>query len=245
MKRLLVILSILFATLPVHAQHVARAMREARARQEAAARAEYFREEGAQVNRAAMMPYFVDSDGDTCFIAQLEPAWCFGHNKGRKKDWRQYYKKVYYFAKVYPLALASGRISEMVDSTIAAQNMGAMKRDRYIASVQDQLFKDFETTLRDMSINQGAVLLKLIDRETGRSGFSIIKQYKNGIAAGFWQGVARFFDNDLKSEYDPTGEDKDLEELVHYWEEGTFKDLYYSIFFDDPPVVKVPDKYLN
>jgi len=245
MKRLFIIILLSIAMVPANAQHVARAMREARARQEAAARAEFYREEGEQVNRAALMPYYVDTDGDTCFIAQIDPAWCFGHPRGRGRDWRQYYKKVYYFAKVYPLALASGRISEIVDSTIQAQNMGAMKKDRYIASVQDQLFKDFESTLRNMTINQGAVLLKLIDRETGRSGFSIIKQYKNGIAAGFWQGVARFFDNDLKSEYDPQGEDKDLEELVQYWQEGTFKDLYYSIFFDNPPEVKVPERYLN
>ena len=65
------------------------------------------------------------------------------------------------------------------------------------------------------------------------------------MAAGFWQGIAKLFDNDLKSQYDPEGEDKDLEELVLAWEDGTFPNLYYSIFFDAPPEMQIPDKYLK
>ena len=107
----------------------------------------------------------------------------------------------------------------------------------------DMLFKDFEGALRKMTISQGAVLLKLIDRETGQSSYSIIHDYKNGIAAGFWQGIAKLFDNDLKSEYDPEGADRDLEGLVQAWQNGTFKSLYWSIFWEDPPEVKVPDFY--
>jgi len=105
------------------------------------------------------------------------------------------------------------------------------------------LFKDFEGALPKMTISQGAVLLKLIDRETGQSSYSIIRDYKNGIAAGFWQGVAKMFDNNLKSEYDPEGEDKDLEQLVLAWKDGTFPALSWSIFWEAPPVVEVPDFY--
>jgi hypothetical protein len=146
---------------------------------------------------------------------------------------------------VYPYAQASGRLQEIVDSTIAANNYGRMKKDRYMNEVQSMLFKDFEGALRKMTISQGAVLLKLIDRETGQSSYSIIHDYKNGIAAGFWQGVAKLFDNDLKSEYDPEGADRDLEGLVQAWQNGTFKSLYWSIFWEDPPEVKVPDFYLK
>ena len=66
-----------------------------------------------------------------------------------------------------------------------------MKKDRYIAEVQKELFKDFEGGLRNMTISQGAILLKLIDRETGQSSYSIIKTYKNGAAAGFWMRKRR------------------------------------------------------
>ena len=153
--------------------------------------------------------------GDTVYFDTIDPVWIFARKQ--KKDWRKYDKLVDNFAR--------------------------MKKDRYMNEVQGMLFKDFEGSLRKMTISQGAVLLKLIDRETGQSSFSIIRDYKNGIAAGFWQGVAKLFDNDLKSEYDPEGEDKDLEQLVLAWKDGTFPALYRSIFWEDPPVVEVPEFY--
>lgn len=245
MKKLAIIFLLIIASAHAWGQnHVTRAMDAARAQDEARAQAEYFREQNRAMNRSNLMAYKVEN-GDTTFIDSIDPCWCFGHPKNARKDWRKYYKLVYRFARVYPLALASGRLQEIVDSTIAADNMGALKKDRYIASVQEELFKDFEKTMRKMTINEGTVLLKLIDRETGQSSYSIIRQYKNGIAAGFWQGIAKLFDNDLKSQYDPEGEDKDLEELVMAWEDGTFPNLYYSIFFDPPPDIQVPDKYLK
>ena len=97
--------------------------------------------------------------------------------------------------------------------------------------------------LRQMSIQQGAVLLKLIDRETGVPPYEIIKTYKNGAAAVFWQGVAKMFENDLKSAYDPTGADALLEELVQIWQRGEFRDFYWSLFWEEPPVVEVPERY--
>ena len=245
MKKLAVILLLIIACAPAWGQrHIRRAMERARAQQDARAQMEYYHENGNAVNRALYMPYRIE-EGDTVFYAQLDPVWVFGYPKHARKDWRKYYRLVYNFAKVYPLALASGRIQEIVDSTIAAENMGAMKKDRYISSIQADLFKDFEQTMRKMTITQGGVLLKLIDRETGQSSYSIIKTYKNGVAAGFWQGIAKIFDNNLKSQYDPEGEDKDLEELCQAWADGTFTSLYYSIFYEPPPDIKIPDKYLK
>ena len=241
MKRIVLISILLAATvLPAAAQknHVEKAMREARAKQEAMARRIIF-DEGSKGN-SGYLSYRV-MDGDTVYFDTINPIWIFGRKQS--KDWRQYYKLVYNFARVYPYAEASGRLQEIVDSTIAANNYGRMKKDRYMNEVQSMLFKDFEGALHKMTISQGAVLLKLIDRETGQSSYSIIREYKNGIAAGFWQGIAKFFDNDLKSKYDPEGADKDLEQLVIAWQNGTFPSLYRSIFWEDPPEVKVPDFY--
>ena len=89
-----------------------------------------------------------------------------------------------------------------------------------------------------MSIQQGALMIKLIDRETGQSSYSIIKEYKNSAAAGFWQGIAKMFDNDLKARYDPEGADKQIEELVQIWNAGYFPSLYWSVFWEDAPVIK-------
>ena len=222
---------------------VRRAMQRAKEQAEAQARTR----EAAE-NPQVLSPYggylsFTVENGDTTYFDRLDPIWIFGRSKHSEKDWKKYYKLVYNFARVYPYALASGRLQEIVDSTIAAGNYGAMKRDRYINKVQADLFRDFEGALRKMTISQGRVLLKLIDRETGKSSYSIIKEYKNGAAAGFWNGIAKIFDNDLRSQYDPEGADRNLEELVQMWHSGIFPNFYYSIFFEDPPEVHVPDTY--
>ena len=59
----------------------------------------------------------------------------------------------------------------------------------------------------------------------------------------FWQGVARLFGQNLKSAYDPKGQDAKTEELVLAWEAGEFDRLYYSVFMEWPEPVKIPSKY--
>ena len=132
---------------------------------------------------------------------------------------------------------------EEVDSTIVADNLKRGKRDRYISQKQKELFEVFEQPMRSLTVSQGALLMRLIDREVGKSSFNIIKDYKNGMAAGFWQGIARLFGSDLKKPYDPDGEDRPTEELVEKWESGEFEGLYYSLFWQYPPTVEVPSKY--
>ena len=86
--------------------------------------------------------------------------------------------------------------------------------------------------------------MKLIDREIGKSSYMIIKDYKSGIAATFWQGIAKLFGSDLKKPYDPKGEDSKIEELVQMWEDGDFEAFYFSLFWKDPPKVEIPSKYM-
>ena len=220
--------------------HVRRAMDRARAQRESMAAREILSEMGS--GKSGYMAYRVEN-GDTVYFDTIDPVWVFGYGKHARKNWREYYRLVYTFAKVYPYAEASGRLQEIVDSTIAAENMNRFQKDRYMTKVQSQLFQDFEGALRNMTITQGALLLKLIDRETGQSSYSIIKDYKSGMAAGFWQFIAKMFDNDLKSQYEPEGADKNTEELVQAWKDGTFRKIYWSIFWEDPPEVTVPDYY--
>ena len=173
MKRLLVISLLLATVFPAAGQHVQAAMRKAKEREEAMARRILMDEGGSGLS--GYLSYRV-MDGDTMYFDTIDPVWIF--SRKQQKDWKKYYKLVYNFARVYPYAQASGRLQEIVDSTITANNYGRMKKDRYMNEVQGMLFKDFEGALRKMTISQGAVLLKLIDRETGHSSYSIIHDYK-------------------------------------------------------------------
>ena len=245
-RRLVLAALLLVVTLSAGAQnHVAKAMQRAKEQREAMARAQTITEMREGQPQGAYLQMKVEN-GDTTYYDRLSPLWIIGRKKGStEKQWRDYYKLVYRFARVYPYALAAGPIVQQADSVIRANNMGMVKKDRYVKDIQKQLFASYEGVFRKMTIYDGALLLKLIDRETGMSSYDIIKEYKNGAAAGFWQAIAKIFENDLKSTYDPEGADADTELLVRAWQAGEFPSLYWSVFWEDPPMVSIQDIKLD
>jgi len=188
---------------------------------------------------------FIVEGKDTIYIDNIRPSKVYSRLPRQKgRQWRKYYRLVHNFSKAYPYALVARKLVEEADSTIAADNLKWAKRDRYVNKVQKELFDVFEGQMRNLTVSQGALLMKLIDREVGKSSYNIIKDYKNGMAAGFWQGIAKIFGTDLKKPYDPQGEDRLTEELVKIWEAGDFQAFYFAIFWKDPPAVPIPEKYL-
>ena len=171
-------------------------------------------------------------NGDTVYVEKIKPVYVFNRPKSwqQSREWRKYYRTVYNFAKTYPYALKACEIMKDADSTIANSNFTKWEREKYIKAYEKRLFKEFEKPLKKLSINQGKMLLKLIDREAGMSSYQAIRNYKGGAAAGFWQGVAKLFGSDLKKKYDKEGEDRMLEDLVQMYHEGSFWYLYYSMF---------------
>lgn len=195
-------------------------------------------------DRENYLQYVVEGK-DTIYIDELPASKVYSRiPKQKGREWRKYYRLVHNFSKTYPYALVARNLVIKADSTIAADNLKRSKREKYINEVQKELFNVFEKPLRNLTVSQGALLMKLIDREVGKSSYNIIKDYKSGIAAGFWQGIAKLFGSDLKKPYDPEGEDKAVEELVAIWEAGDFQAFYFSLFWQDPPVVDIPAEYL-
>ena len=172
-------------------------------------------------------------NGDTIFLDYLSPVFKFSRMKGNRsgRSWRQYRRLVYNFKKVYPYALQARDIIREADSILATSNFGPNERDRYLTLYQKKLFKQFESPLRKLTISQGKLLMKLIDRELGRTSFYIIKDYRGRLAAGFWQTIAKIFGNDLKKPYDKFGEDRMVEDLVLIYNAGAFDSLYFSLFY--------------
>lgn len=180
--------------------------------------------------------YFEAHDGDTTYFDNLDPIWVFPRGRGFKHngDWRTEYRLVYNFNKVYPYALVGRKLIAQVDSTIAADVAKRSQRTQYIKNVERELLGIFSKDIKSMSISQGMVLMRLIDRECGMSPFEIIKEYEGGLAANFWQVIAKLFSHDLKLRYDPEGRDKKIEELVQIWDSGQWDQFYYSIFWEAP-----------
>lgn len=189
------------------------------------------------------LAYFIEGE-DTIYYDTITASKVYSRlPKQKGKEWRQYYRLVHNFSKSYPYALVAKKLVVEADSTIAADRLKGAKREKYISSVQKELFEVFEGQMRQLTVSQGALIMKLVDREVGKSSYNIIKGYKSGITAGFWQGIAKIFGSDLKKPYDPEGEDKEVEELVKIWEAGDFNALYFSLFWKDAPEMPIPEKY--
>ena len=195
---------------------------------------ETLREAHAQnrrVVRGEPMYFERDENGDTVFMETLDPVWIFPKGRRMKDgDWRRYYKLV----------------MAQVDSTLAADVSKRSERNRYINDVEKELFRLFEKDIRNMTITQGLVLMRLVDRECGMSAYDIVKTYENGLAANFWQLVARLFSQNLKTRYDPSkGEDAKIEELCKIWDSGQWNSFYYSIFMEPPRQTVIQQETLD
>jgi hypothetical protein len=112
----------------------------------------------------------------------------------------------------YPYAKSAARILKDVNSRLATIE-SKKERKAYLATKEKELKAEFGDKLENLSIYQGKVLMKLIDRETGENCYEIIKELKGGFNARLWQTVAFFFGGNLKSEYDYE-EDRDIEAIV-------------------------------
>lgn len=159
----------------------------------------------------------------------LSPAERRRLNRQQRRDDRRqekydasYAKLKYNVYKVYPYANIAAYLLKDVHA-----NLDKMpdKRDRkkYLKKVETELNKKFKGELENFTISQGIVLVKLINRQTGRSCFDIIQEVKGGFNAVVWQGVALVFSNNLKREYEPYDRDKDIEGIVRELEANAAK----------------------
>ena len=80
--------------------------------------------------------------------------------------------------------------------------------------MEKDVFGEYEDDIEDMTISQGRILIKLIDRETQNTSYTLIREYRGKFSAAFWQGIARIFGTNLKEEYDPYGEDALIEAII-------------------------------
>lgn len=165
--------------------------------------------------------------GDTVQVEILPPIYIY-HWKN-KKDYKNYRRTVYNLKKVYPYAQTAKNKMQELEARYKDANSNREKKT-IVKQLEKELFAEFEAPLRNLTVSQGRMLIKLIDRETGQTSYSVLKEFKGSFKAVFWQGVARLFGNNLKKQYDKHGEDKILEELVLMCEDGTFDALYYSMF---------------
>lgn len=157
---------------------------------------------------------------DTVIHREIREVWVYPRREFRNPRLeRQYYRLIQRVKKVYPYARKASELLAQYEPEYERLKTDREKR-KLINKVEEQLMGRYKEEFKKMSISDGKVLIKLIDRQTGKTGYDIIKEFKGGFTAVFWQGVARLFRNNLKDEYDPFGEDLLIEEIVTLVEMG-------------------------
>ena len=122
---------------------------------------------------------------------------------------------------VYPYAiLAAAKLKEFdID---LAKLPDEYSRKKFLKNCEKELKNQFSEELKNLSINQGKILMKLIDRETGKTTYSIVKELRGNFQAFIWQSLAALFGSSMKQEYDATGDDKLIEVAIRQVESGQF-----------------------
>lgn len=138
-----------------------------------------------------------------------------------KRMYQQWTRVKYNVKKVYPYAiLASAKLKQY--DILLAKIEDEDKRKAFLKVCEKDLRHEFEDELKGLSVSQGRVLMKLINRETGRTTYAIVKELRGSFQAAMWQAVACLFGNNMKDEYEATAEDIMIEKAIALVERGDF-----------------------
>lgn len=161
-------------------------------------------------------------NGDTVPSIRLPEVWVYAdYIYKNKKQYDAWTRTKYNVKKVYPYAiLAAAKLKEY--DLILQKMPNEKQRKAYMKIVEKELRDEFEEPLKNLTVTQGKILLKLIDRETGNTSYHLVKDLRGGFQAFMWQSLARLFGSNMKSEYDPEGEDIMIERAIKLIESGQY-----------------------
>lgn len=175
---------------------------------------------------------------DTIPICDLDEVLVTASRFRTKEQEEEYQRLKRNIVKVYPYAQRAIALIKQVESTTADLER-RRDRKRYLHALEDELEGQFKEDLKKLSVSQGKVLLKMIERETGRPFYQLVKEFKNPISAMFWQSMGKSFGYDLKEGYNPAMY-RDMEQLLRYIEQNGVEQL--GIQYKPTPSL---DRYQN
>jgi len=152
-------------------------------------------------------------DGDTIPMVTLRPISVVERKFENPADRYKFLKLRRNIIKVYPYAKRAANIMAEIEDATEPMNKKRHKK-KYIKKLEKDLKTEFKDPLKNLTISQGKVLIKLLERESGKSCHELIKNYKNGVSAFFWQQLGRKWGYDLKEGYHPENY-RDIELIIN------------------------------
>ena len=157
---------------------------------------------------------------DTVAIVHLPSVYIFPEIKFRNKKEQQRYTKLVRDVK-RTLPYAKLIYNTLIETYEYIETLPDDKsREAHLKRMEKELFKEYKPELKKLSLSQGKLLIKLVDRECNQSSYNLVAAYLGKFRAGFWNLFAGIFGASLKSEYDPKGKDALTERVVLLVESG-------------------------
>ena len=150
---------------------------------------------------------FTIVNGDTFFIADTPEVEILAFKD--KNERTKYYILKRRVLKVYPYALSAKEKLMSIQNGLDSIPKRRHKK-RYTKEVAKWVKEEYADRLKNLTMSEGKILVKLIYRETNTSSYEIVKSYRGRFNAFFWQTMAKFWDNNLKTEYDPVNNREDM-----------------------------------
>lgn len=160
------------------------------------------------------------NNGDTIAVVNLREVYIFPQRKFKNKREQAKYNKLVrdvkrtlpYAKMVYETLIETYEYIETLPTEKAKQE--------HLKRMEKELFGEYKPVLKKLSLSQGKLLIKLIDRECNQSSYNLVKAFLGSFRAGFWNLFAGLFGASLKTEYDPYGKDALTEQVVILVENG-------------------------
>ncbi len=159
-------------------------------------------------------------EGDTIAVVNLREVFIYPQLRFKNKRQQARYTKLVrdvkrtlpYAKMVYETLIETYEYMETLPDDKA--------RQAHLKRMEKELFAEYKPELKKLSLSQGKLLIKLIDRECNQSSYNLVKAYLGTFRAGFWNFFAGMFGASLKTEYDPKGKDALTERVVVLVENG-------------------------
>lgn len=165
--------------------------------------------------------YWAVIEGDTVKVIQMRPFYVYKDQpKFKNKKQEKFYRKTVrdvkrtlpYAKLIYEILVETYQYMETLPDDAS--------RQKHIETMEDELFKQYKPILKKLTYSQGKMLIKLVNRECNQSSYEIIRAFLGSFRAGFWQTFGKLFGVTLKAEWDPEGEDRDIERICVLVEQG-------------------------
>ena len=143
------------------------------------------------------------------------------HRPLSKTERYAYWRRVRDVKKVLPIA---EELSRMIIETYEYVETFPTERERrdHLARVKKELVKEYTPRMKDLTLGQGLLLIKLVNRETGSTGYEIVKSIYGGFTATWYNAFAKLYGGNLNMKFDPEHVEDDAvtERIIYLWKNG-------------------------